>query len=608
MTIRHSQLVLLAMFLIGLVIHLVCFGYSFLIGAVYVEDLQTMAVRTLAVYSVPLGVIVGGIFGGGAERVTKASSGTFWTAAGLSLLWNILLLVRSLVFVIAEQDSITSLFGYIDAVSAAIGRDQVLLEFVRFVPIDMKAVRGLDIPALSNMETGNVHYGVFVVSGATRKITAIDLGPAAAVDNAVLEYRRVQQSQSAPANFSLDEGKLAKAAESLKRLLIDPVAAQLRGVRRMYVAAEGQLSLLPFEAIPIAAAAGRPRYLVEDFEVVYLTTGRDLLQSGQTPETKRSREAWLFGDPDFDAAPKAVMAAVGTTSRASAPVETTAASSDAVIAETRLMGGGAVDDLSRWPRLKRTRDLIEKVSAAARASGMTPLTLTNAAASEPNATRMAKPHVVLFATHGKFLDRAPTIRFDIESLSIGPEGSNIKGLSEEEMLAADPLFRSMLVLAGANRSAQTAGDDAAGDGLLTAYEVWGLNLDGTELVALTACETGLGVVQGGASGGLRQPEGEVVAGLRQAFMVAGVRSMVMSMWPVPLGETANLFDHFFKGWLGKGEGRYTAFRRAQLDALAYAREKRGSGHPFWWAGFIFVGNADDVEREGSGISNRQQTE
>ena len=509
MTIRHSQLVLLAMFLIGLVIHLVCFGYSFLIGAVYVEDLQTMAVRTLAVYSVPLGVIVGGIFGGGAERVTKASSGTFWTAAGLSLLWNILLLVRSLVFVIAEQDSITSLFGYIDAVSAAIGRDQVLLEFVRFVPIDMKAVRGLDIPALSNMETGSVHYGVFVVSGATRKITAIDLGPAAAVDNAVLEYRRVQQSQSAPANFSLDEGKLAKAAESLKRLLIDPVAAQLRGVRRMYVAAEGQLSLLPFEAIPIAAAAGRPRYLVEDFEVVYLTTGRDLLQSGQTPETKRSREAWLFGDPDFDAAPKAVMAAVGTTSRASAPVETTAASSDAVIAETRLMGGGAVDDLSRWPRLKRTRDLIEKVSAAARASGMTPLTLTNAAASEPNATRMAKPHVVLFATHGKFLDRAPTIRFDIESLSIGPEGSNIKGLSEEEMLAADPLFRSMLVLAGANRSAQTAGDDAAGDGLLTAYEVWGLNLDGTELVALTACETGLGVVQGGASGGLRQPEGEV---------------------------------------------------------------------------------------------------
>ena len=119
MNIRHSQLALVAMFLISLLIHLACFGYSFLVGAVYVEDLQTMAVRTLAVYSVPLGVIVGGIFGGAADLGAKASSSTFWIAAGLSLLWNVLLLARSILFVIAEQDSITSLFGYIDAVSAA---------------------------------------------------------------------------------------------------------------------------------------------------------------------------------------------------------------------------------------------------------------------------------------------------------------------------------------------------------------------------------------------------------------------------------------------------------------------------------------------------------
>jgi hypothetical protein len=119
MTIRRAQLVLLAMFLISLVIHLVCFAYSFLIGAVYIEDLQTMAVRTLAVYSVPLGVILGGIFGSTADPAAKASPGTFWTAGGLSLLWNLMLLACSLLFVVAEQDSIASLFGYIDAVSAA---------------------------------------------------------------------------------------------------------------------------------------------------------------------------------------------------------------------------------------------------------------------------------------------------------------------------------------------------------------------------------------------------------------------------------------------------------------------------------------------------------
>ena len=258
--------------------------------------------------------------------------------------------------------------------------------------------------------------------------------------------------------------------------------------------------------------------------------------------------------------------------------------------------GGGADELGPWPRLTRTRNLIESVSDAVRSSGMSPLMLTDAAASEANAARMQAPRLVVFATHGKFLDRSPRIRFTLESLSIGPEGSKMGGFSEEEMVAADPLFRSMLVLAGANRSAQGAGEDVAGDGLLTAYEVWGLDLEGTELVALTACETGLGVVQaGGKSTGLRQPTGEVVAGLRQAFMVAGVRSTVMSMWPVPLGETVRLFEGFFRKWPGGGESRYASFRDAQLDALRYARQRRGSGHPFWWAGFVFLGDPGDRE-------------
>ena len=80
---------------------------------------------------------------------------------------------------------------------------------------------------------------------------------------------------------------------------------------------------------------------------------------------------------------------------------------------------------------------------------------------------------MVFATHGKFLDREPRIRFTLESWRIGPEGSKIKGLSAEELLAGDPLFRSILVLAGANRSGKSEARNDEGDGLLTAYEVWG---------------------------------------------------------------------------------------------------------------------------------------
>jgi CHAT domain-containing protein len=150
-------------------------------------------------------------------------------------------------------------------------------------------------------------------------------------------------------------------------------------------------------------------------------------------------------------------------------------------------------------------------------------------------------------------------------------------------------------VAGANVAGREPDDKAPWDGLLTAYEVWGLDLQGTELVALTACETGLGVLQGAAAtGSLRQPSGEVVAGLRQAFVVAGAKSMLMSMWPVPLNETVRSFGQFFDSWWRAGEGRYIAFRRSQLEALRYARERRGNAHPFWWAGFVYFGDPGDV--------------
>jgi CHAT domain-containing protein len=76
-------------------------------------------------------------------------------------------------------------------------------------------------------------------------------------------------------------------------------------------------------------------------------------------------------------------------------------------------------------------------------------------------------------------------------------------------------------------------------------------------------------------------------------MVAGARSILMSMWPVPLDDTSHALANFFDGWLGAGHPRYLAFHRAQQDALRHAREKRGNGHPFWWAGFVYFGDPAD---------------
>jgi CHAT domain-containing protein len=92
---------------------------------------------------------------------------------------------------------------------------------------------------------------------------------------------------------------------------------------------------------------------------------------------------------------------------------------------------------------------------------------------------------------------------------------------------------------------------------------------------------------------VRQAQGESVAGLRQAFTIAGSQSLVMSLWPVPLDETASQMRSFVTGWLALGLPRYPAFRASQLAALESARRRTGTGHPFWWAGFIYAGDPGD---------------
>ena len=119
MKLADTRVVLLILYLAGMALHLACFGYAVAVGAVYVEDLQKLAVLTLAVYSVPLGVILGGFFGGTMKRPACGLQHKFWTAAVLSIFWNLLLLSRSLVFAFAGTDSITSLVGYFETVAAA---------------------------------------------------------------------------------------------------------------------------------------------------------------------------------------------------------------------------------------------------------------------------------------------------------------------------------------------------------------------------------------------------------------------------------------------------------------------------------------------------------
>ena len=138
----------------------------------------------------------------------------------------------------------------------------------------------------------------------------------------------------------------------------------------------------------------------------------------------------------------------------------------------------------------------------------------------------------------------------------------------------DPMLRSGLVLAGANEGASGANDD----GVLTALEASMLDLRGTELVVLSACETGLG----------RVLQSEGVLGLRRAFELAGAQSVMMSLWKVPDDETRVLMTLFYRKWLS-GMDKHLALRDAQLELRQMVIRDRGRDRPQAWGAFVLVG-------------------
>jgi CHAT domain-containing protein len=233
-----------------------------------------------------------------------------------------------------------------------------------------------------------------------------------------------------------------------------------------------------------------------------------------------------------------------------------------------------------WDRLPGTATEARAVGPLLRRyTGAEPSVHTGADAGEGVVKSARRPRALVLATHGYFLP-------DPGAPAAGPGGRGIelvegpapgRGRGAEGRLLENPLLRCGLVLAGANRRADRADRDGD-DGLLTGLEVVGCDLRGCELVVLSACETGLG----------ETPNGEGVAGLRQAFQLAGARRVVASLWMVPDRETTALMTGFFRH-LADGAAHAEALRQAQREVIAARRRAGGAAHPFYWAAFTCTG-------------------
>jgi CHAT domain-containing protein/Tfp pilus assembly protein PilF len=417
----------------------------------------------------------------------------------------------------------------LDAVRSVLPDNSVLLEFAaykRFLP-----------QGITEKECfGESHYVVYIIH-PSGEVQWKELGETKALDDLILKFRQALRDPSRS-----DVKDLARAVD---KKIIQPLLSSIGSVDRLFVSPDGELNLIPFEAL----LDDKDHYLAERYSITYLTSGRDLLRMQIARKNKSVSLVIadpLFGEPAAAQSPPAPLH-----SRKSPPPA------------TARRGVTIGEDLS-------TLYFAPLVGTAQEARAITSFfpeaqMLTGPQATKSAVKQTAAPLLLHIATHGFFLMDAHTDATPKLPQTPSPTTRAISGTIRSE----NPLLRSGLALAGANLN-----KSPEDDGILTALEASNLNLWGTKLVTLSGCDTGVGEVK----------LGEGVYGLRRAFFLAGTESLVMSLWPVSDYVTRGLMTDYYGG-LKKGLGRGEALRRAQLAML----KRKDRQHPFYWASFIQSG-------------------
>jgi CHAT domain-containing protein/Tfp pilus assembly protein PilF len=462
-----------------------------------------------------------------------------------------------------------------ETVRAHIPPSAVLIDIARFDVFNYAARR-------KGEDWKPARYAAWIVPPQGQgSVEVVDLGEASEIDAAVTAYRESlryaigENGLVSSAGEAKAEQLLREAAKPLVDKVLRPIMAGVtaagceKSTTELILSPDGELWLVPWAALPIEDG----RYLVEQYAISTVTSGRDLVPSHERAE---SLESLVFADPSFDLPAQDLVKAVKAID---VPDEPSALPADISIASAGA-GRRSVSEIG-WAQplpasvgeARRVAERIEEIT------GAKPNVFLRERALEERVKRARSPRILHFATHGFVLPDQVTSVARIEQQSrFSKPDKPIQGLTSEagEPLE-DPLLRCGLLLAGCNASA-TARPEGVDDGCLTGKEIVALDLRGTELVVLSACETGLGRVQ----------YGEGVAGLRQAFLIAGAEAVLASLWQVPDAATAELISRFFAN-LADDRGNARALQESQREAIEKRRKSLGAAHPAAWAAFQVTG-------------------
>jgi CHAT domain-containing protein len=362
---------------------------------------------------------------------------------------------------------------------------------------------------------------------------------------------------------------LSGALRRLGDLVYAPLARHLTNVTHLIICPDGQLGRFPFEMMPIGS-----RFLVEEKIISYVGSGREifrLARSGSPLSTGKSPQSvgspLVIGNPDFDFDLAVAGRSVATEDKLKSNQQPHIQS---------LFASAGTKSRSREYRGIKFKRLpgaeAEARSVAKLIGGDTDLRL-GAEARELELKAAQSPRILHLATHGFYLSdqelkQTNSLRDPLMGY-LGTPGNAAGSQTPWE----NPLVRCGIALAGANHAEQIT-NAIAEDGLLTGLEAARLNLQGTELVILSACDSGSGDIK----------IGEGVMSLRRAFRIAGAESVLASHWKVSDKATTQLMTEFMRRWRS-GEPRAKAWREAQLSLL----HSKDYSNPYFWAAFTLTG-------------------
>jgi CHAT domain-containing protein/tetratricopeptide (TPR) repeat protein len=402
--------------------------------------------------------------------------------------------------------------------------DGVLIAFQRFRPFISKAA--------FEQQWGEERFLALMLN-PDGSIQHQQLGDAAPIDAAIRRAIDASATNNTDANDHWGD---------VARLVIAPLRPHLSDRRQWFISPDGELHRVPFEALP-ASDAGDV-VLAGDVQLRVLTSGRDLITL-QEPAPSGGAPL-VLANPNYDRGTRAPTTAVAS-----------------ALPQQRSAGVASI----RWDPLP---------ASAAEGQQLASLLGTRAITGDQATVSLLQgsqgPRILHIASHGFF---EPDQELPLEDPLRAAVASN---QLVQRFQGEDPLLRSGIVLAGANNPDLDPNDD----GLLTAQEAVGLQLDGTELVVLSACST--------AQGDLRTGEG--VFGLQRAFTVAGARSTLLSLWKVDDAATAEFMVRFYQR-LKAGEGRADALAAVQSEFRSGSVQGPGGedwSTPYYWAAWQLTGD------------------